>query len=75
MGAVFLEPHFRRLLLASVASALTAAVAYSFMGSTNGLGLAVRTGIATATGLVTFLFFFRHALRKSDFRALVRGKV
>lgn len=73
--AVFLEPHLRRLLLASVATALTTAVAYSFMGSTAGVGLAVRTGIATATGLLTFLLFFRHALRKSDFGPLVRGKV
>ena len=75
VGAVFLESHFRRLLLASVSSALTAAVAYSFMGSTTGAGLAVRTGIASGAGLLTFLFFFRHAVRKSDFGALVRGKV
>ncbi|MEI8147543.1 MAG: lipid II flippase MurJ [Actinomycetes bacterium] len=75
VAAVFAESHLWRLVLASVTSALATAVAYSFMGSTSGVGLALRTVLAASTGLLAFLLFFRGELRKSDIGALVRGKV
>ena len=75
VAAVFAESHLWRLVLAAVTSALATAVAYSFMGSTSGVGLALRTVLAASAGLLAFLFFFRGELRKSDIGALVRGKV
>ena len=75
VGAVFAERHTRRLVVAGVTTAFTTAVAYSFMGSTAGFGLAVRAVIAGSVGALTFLIFFYRDLRKSDISSVVRGKV